>query len=256
MRAIWALALNSWQENQRGRFWQLTVVFTTVTVFLSLVLSLMAADQQLRALEDFGLSLIELLALAGAVHAAATAILRELEMKTIYLILTRPVTRGQYLLGRFAGLMASVASSMALMAAAHLAILLAQGGGLTAAYAWALLGAWLKVLIMAALTLFLAVFASSTLTALVIAGVLWSLGHFLPEIRFMIRWGSASWSALPLNALSYVIPDLQLYNLRDRLSPLAGMSPEAALWKWLGYTVAYAGCWLFAATRLLKTKEF
>lgn len=256
MRTVWALAVNSWQESQRGRFWQLTAVFAAVTLFLSLILGLMAADQELRALEDFGLSLIELLTLAGAVHAAATVILREMETKTIYLILSRPVTRGQYLLGRFAGLMASAGLSMGLMAAAHLAILLLKGWTWHSGYAWALFGAWLKVLITTALTAFLAVFSTSTLTALVIAGILWALGHFLPEIRFMIRWGSETWSRAPLQLLSYAIPDLQLYNLRDRLTPLPGAAPEAALWKWLGYAAAYAGCWLLAAARLLKKKEF
>src|SRR5262245_11815625 len=116
------LALNSLQENLHGRFFLLTAVFGLTTLYLSLLLGLLAADQEVRLILDFGLALIELLGLAGAVYAACTVILREMETKTIYLILTRPVARGEYLLGRFLGIVLSAAASMSLMAVVHLAI--------------------------------------------------------------------------------------------------------------------------------------
>lgn len=254
MRAALILAANAWRENLRSRFFQLTAVFGAVVLYVSLLLGLLAADQELRVLLDFGLSFIELLGLAGAVYGAATTILREIETKTIYLILTRPVARGQYLAGRFAGLMLSVLASMALMALVHLTILFAKGWSWEWSYLAALAGAYLKVLITAALATFLALFSSSALTALSITAILWTLGHFLPEIRFMIRWGSASPSMAPLQALSYIVPDLQLFNLRDSTTP-GGPGPVPWL-AWLGYSAAYAGVWLALARRLLAKKEF
>jgi hypothetical protein len=96
----------------------------------------------------------------------------------------------------------------------------------------------------------LALFSSSILTALVIASILWTLGHFLPEIRFMIRWNSQGAVGVPLTALSYIVPDLQLLNLRDL------WARPASLLKPLAYAASYAAVWLALAAAQLRRKEF
>lgn len=256
MKMILILALNSWQENLKSRFYLLSVAFGVVFLYISLLLGLLAVDQELRVLLDFGLGFIELLGLAGALYGATTVILREMETKTIYLILTRPVGRGQYLLGRFAGLMISVLVSMFLMSCVHLSILFWKGWAWSPAYLAAFLGAYLKVLVTAALATFLALFSSSVLTALGLAAILWTLGHFLPEIRYMIAWGPPRPAILPLTALSYVLPDLQLYNYRDRLAATSIAPKEFPLVAWLVYAAAYTAVWLALSRLLLRKKEF
>ncbi len=249
MRNALLLAANSWRENLRTRFFLLSALFAGVMLYVSLLFGLLAVDQELRVLLDFGLAFIELVGLAGALYGATTMVLRELETKTIYLVLTRPVTRGQYLAGRFAGLMLSTAVSLALMCALHLAILFWKGWLWQGTYALAMLGAYLKILITASLAFFLALFSSSVLTAGVFAAVLWTLGHFLPEIRHLIREGAPPAAMLPLTLLSKVVPDLQLFNLRDRL----GTAPVAL---WLAYAAAYSLVWLGLSRLLMRRKEF
>ncbi len=254
MRNVWILARNSWQENVRGKFFALTVVFAVLVLYISVLLGALAADQEVRVLYDFGLSFIELMGLAGALYGATTVILREMEAKTIYLILTRPVSRGEFLFGRFLGLAMSAAASMATMAAFHLLLLFLKGWRWDSLYALALLGAYLKVLITAALAVALALFSSSVLTALSITLILWTLGHFLPELRYMIAWGPAQWQMAPLRALSFVIPDLQLLNYRDQLAAASAQRPPT--WLAFSYAPLYAGIWLLIARSLLRKKEF
>lgn len=252
MRTTAALAWNTFQESLRSRYWLLCLVFAAVLLYVSLLLGLLAADQEVRVVLDFGLSLIELMALAAAAYGAATTLLREIETKTVYLILTRPVGRGRYLLGRFAGLALSTTASVLIMACVHLTVLALKKGLPVPHYAAAILAILLKVLMAAALTLFLALFSSSVLTAVVIALIVWSLGHVLPEIRFMIKWnaGTHGLTMAPLMALSYLIPDLQLLNLRDRLSSGAPLLGPAA------YALAYAAGWLSMAVWRLRRREF
>ncbi|MBI3554458.1 MAG: ABC transporter permease [Elusimicrobia bacterium] len=249
MRKAAILAWNSWQENLRGRYFTLAFFFGLVVLYMSVILGVLAADQEVRVLLDFGLGFIELMGLAGALYGATTTILREMETKTIYLILSRPVTRGEYLVGRFAGTMLSVLVSMLAMAAMHLALLFFKGWSWQAWYFWAFLGAFLKVFVTAALATFLAIFSSSVLTALTISAILWTLGHFVGEIRFMSAWGSSKAASVPLTAAAYLMPNLELLNARDRLS-----APPLGLW--LGYCAAYAAVWLALARQLLRRKEF
>jgi ABC-type transport system involved in multi-copper enzyme maturation permease subunit len=256
MRNIAILALTGWQENLRRRFYLLSLAFAGVFLYLSLILGLLAVEQENRVLLDFGLGFIELMGLAGALYGATTIVLREMETKTVYLVLTRPVGRGEYLLGRFLGLMLSVLASMALMAAFHLGILWAKGWRGPEPYAAALLGAYLKVLVTAALATFLALFSSSALTAGVISCVAWTLGHFLPEIRYLVTHGPSRAMVAPLFALSYIVPDLQLFNLRDRFAAASLAAPEAGGAWWLGYAALYSAVWLALAWGLLRRKEF
>ncbi len=254
MRNVWILAKNTWQENVRGKFFALSIVFAVVVLYVSVLLGALAADQEPRVLFDFGLSFIELMGLAGALYGSTTVILRELETKTIYMILTRPVSRGQYLAGRFLGLAMSAAAAMAAMAAFHLLVLFFKGWRWDSFYLLALAGAYFKVLITAALAVALTVFSTSALTALSITLILWTLGHFLPELRYMIAWGPSQWAIVPLRALSFVIPDLQLLNYRDQLMADAYQRPP--LWLAALYAPVYAGIWLAVARALLKRKEF
>ncbi len=256
LRNVWILASNSLQENWRSRFYLLSVAFGVLFLYMSLLLGLLAQEQEVRVLLDFGLALIELIGLAGGLYAAATVFLREMETKTIYLILTRPVSRGEYLLGRYLGLLLSVASSMLLMAAMHVVILVWKGWHPTPLYAVALFGAFVKVAITSALGAFLALFSSSVLTALGIAGILWTLGHFLPEMRFMIAWGAPHAAIAPLTWLTYVVPDLQIFNVRDRLASTAFSPRELKVWAQLAYAVVYSGVWLVLGRVWLAKKEF
>ncbi|MDE1977071.1 MAG: ABC transporter permease subunit [Elusimicrobia bacterium] len=250
MKSTALVARNSFWENARSRFFAVCIVFGVVLVYTGMLLGILAQEQQARILLDFGLSLIELAGLAVAVYGAATGLLGEIESKTVYLALTRPVARAHYLLGRFAGLMASVLSAMCLMAAFHVALLLCKGWAWNGAYLWALLGSFLAIFITTSAALFLSLFFSSSLTALLIAGILWTLGHFIPEIRFLADRapGSAIWF---LKAVSYVIPNLGLLNWRDNLASAA--IPPLALWG--SYCLLYAGIWLACAARLFSRRE-
>jgi ABC-type Na+ efflux pump permease subunit len=72
---------------------------------------------------DLGLVTAELFGLATAIFGAVTLVVEEMESKTIYLILTRPLPRPFYVLGRFLGLLLAVGASMALMEIVHFSLL-------------------------------------------------------------------------------------------------------------------------------------
>jgi len=93
------LALGQWREQWRNRSFLVALFFAGILIYASFLLGTLAVDQETRALLDFGLSFIELMGLGLAVFGAATGILREMETKTIYLVLTRPIPRWVYLLG-------------------------------------------------------------------------------------------------------------------------------------------------------------
>lgn len=265
MNTIGIIALNSWKESLRNRFFVLSLVFGVLLLYFSLLLGLLASDQELRVLLDFGLGLIELIGLIGAIFGASTVILKEMETKTIYMVLTRPVSRWHFLVGRFLGLMMSVLAAMVLMAALHLAVLLAKGWSPQSYYLFAFIGSFFKILLTASLAVFLALFTTSVLSCLTITSIVWSLSHFLPEIEFMIAHKArVSVLGLPMRLMTYLLPNLQLYNLRDHLEVSLGSvmntntihALDVPWGAWFLYAAVYCGVWLALSSHLLNRKEF
>lgn len=253
MNRLAILALSGLREQLRNRSYQLALVFAGVMIYLSLLLGMLAVDQELRALLDFGLSFIELMALAAAIFGAATGILREMETKAIYLILTRPVTRLEYLVGRYLGIVLSTAAAVLLMAAVHVALLFMRGWEFRPDYLLALFGIGLKVTVAAAIATLLALFSTSALSALTITGVLWTLGHFLPEMRFLAQGGG--FPSVPLAVAMKVAPNLQLLNFRERLDVSASAWTGEPVAFAVGYTALYSAVCLALAYSLLRTRD-
>ena len=250
MRELLILSAHSFREQLRSRFFSMILLFGGLILYMSLLLGALAADQELRVLLDFGLSFIELMATGAACYAAATGLLRELEMKTIYLVLTRPVSRSSYLLGRFFGLLAAAACAIGVMSLLHLSLLFLKGWQWENAYLLALAGIGLKLMVAASLATFLALVSTSALSALSMTAIAWMLGHFASEMRFLLE--RSGLQGRLLGAAVYLIPNLQLFNFRDRAG--SGLE-EPVLFAFL-YAPLYTGACLWATLLLFKRKEF
>lgn len=253
MTAAWVLAAQTLRERLRDRSLQAAAVFAGVLLYMSLILGALAVDQELRVLLDFGLGFIELMALGMAAFSAATSLLQEIETKTIYLILTRPVPRWAFLAGRWLGLWLASACAVGAMCAMHLTLLLIKGWPFSAAYLLAAGGILLKLAVATALATLLALSTTSAQTALTITAIVWTLGHFIPEIRFLSGRSGAAGALLA--GASRLLPNLQLLNYRDRLDVPGGALAAAPGWLGPAYAAAYAGLCLGAAYLFLRRKE-
>lgn len=248
-QVVLSVAYNSFYESVRSRFFTLFAVFAFTAVYASVLAGVMAVDQEARLLADFGLALIELTALAYALFDASSSLLREAETKTIYLVFSRPVPRWAYLGGKLAGALLTAALMLVVMALIHLSVLKFRGFGVPAAYGWALTGSFLKLAVIVSFAFFVSLFSTSAVSTLVISGVMWTLGHFASEARFLAERAAGLKGAL-LGAFLWLVPNLQLFNARDGAAALP-LGPEALLSAAAWTLSSYLG-----ALWLLSRKEF
>ncbi|OIO05251.1 MAG: hypothetical protein COX65_09575 [Elusimicrobia bacterium CG_4_10_14_0_2_um_filter_56_8] len=247
---IRAVAFNSFFESVRNRFFTLFAVFAFTAVYASLLAGVMAVDQEARVLADFGLALIELTALAYALFSASSALLKEAETKTIYLVFSRPVPRWAYLAGKLAGALLTAALMLIVMGGIHLSLLAFRDFGLPDCYAWALAGTFLKLAVIISFAFFVSLFSTSAVSTLVISSVMWTLGHFAAETRFLAEQAPGLKGAA-FKILLWLIPNLQIFNARDSAGAACALGPavffSAAAWVAASY---------LAALWMLSRKEF
>lgn len=253
MSAALAIADYTLRQHVRQRAYLGLLVFGLLLFGGALVASALAPEQRGRILFDLGFAGIEALALLAAAFLTVGLVLEEMESRTIYLILTHPVPRHAYVLGRFGGTLAAVLAGMAAMAALHLPLLWLFGWREPGFYAVAWLCAALKMSVVGVLALALSLFSSSAPTAMAFTLFLWVLGHFAPEMSFLAgKSGSPLVSGL-VGFVRLLTPDMSYFNYRD----FAGAEPGGLWLIWLLlYALTYAGIGLYLCARMVAHKEF
>jgi len=254
MKKIFSIAYYTFVESIRNRIFYILVLFGVVVVGASLLLAALGGQQSQRILLDVGLGAMEFFALLTVVFAAVTLVLEEMESKTIYLVLTRPVSRSVYLTGRFVGLLFAVYCGLALMSVAHLALLLLNGWIFVPRYLVAVALSAGKITVIGSLAVFCSLFSSSAVSSVSFTVFLWVLGHFSEEIRFL---GGKAHGFVPRAfawAVYYLVPNLQYFNLRD----FWGVPGIIGGWivAVVAYGVLYSAFFLALSLWLFKRKEF
>jgi hypothetical protein len=142
---VLVIALNTYREAVRARVLYGLLAFALATAGYSLVVGTLSLHQEARVVGDIGAASISLYAVLVAIVLGATSLHRELELKTIFPILTRRLRRHEYLLGKYMGTLAVLSAFVAIDGATVLGVLATQSsqrldvvGGVTIAFAVAL----------------------------------------------------------------------------------------------------------------------
>jgi len=258
MRKIFSIARYTFIGNFRNRIFLVLVLFGLMLLGASVLLGLLSQEQELRMLTDLGLAAIETLSFLTAIFLMGNLVLEEMESKTIYLILTRSVSRGEYLLGRFLGTMVSVLSCYVIMTAAHLALLLAKGwspekeGFL---YFLSVFMSFEKIVLISALSLLFSLFSSSGVVSLVFTIFFWVLGHFSMELKFLAGEIHKGYLKAVFKFVYYIVPHFQYMNARDLWVTVADKM-TFYLVEGSVYTAVYSAFSLVLALLIFRKKEF
>lgn len=254
MQTINAVFTYTYKEHVRHKAWLASALFGLVLLTGALIVSALGQDERARMILDLGLAAVEAISLISVVYLTVNLILQEIESRAIYLILTHPVRRADYLLGRFLGTLAAVAAGMAGMALMHLALLSLYGWWEPARYLAALACILGKTAVMSALALLLSLAMTSEAAAMSFSAFFWMLGHFSSEMRFLADRSGSAFLKTAIVAFSHAAPDFARFNYRDFWHQPA---PGAEWLFWAAmYAAAYAGACLALSVQVFDQKEF
>jgi Cu-processing system permease protein len=256
MENFFLLVHDTFKEHIRHRLYLSLFLFGFILLSGGLVASSLAVDERARLLLDFGLAAIEFLGLTTIVFVSVNLILTEIENRTIFLVLSRPLPRGRYILGRFAGTTLAVAAAMAIMALLHWLLLLPLHDVVSPAV---YLAAWscsvAKLAVVGSLALALSLFSTSAPTAMTFTLFLWAIGHFSEELRFLGQKSANIFVKLLVWVFYHAAPNFAYFNYREFL--YANHPPSAAWFLFLlCYAAGYTGVCLWISAFLFARKEF
>src|SRR5687768_790135 len=128
MRRIAAVAVNTCREAVRDRVLYGVLGVATFVLVFTLVLAEVSLDQERRIVLDVGLASISLFSVVVAIFLGSSLLYKEIERKTLYVILPKPVPRAEFLLGKYFGIFLTAVVFVALMGALQLWITSIQAG--------------------------------------------------------------------------------------------------------------------------------
>ncbi len=247
---LFVLMQSTFIENVRDKvlygIWIFAFIFSTFTLFLGSI----SLGENLHIVRSLGLAGMYLFGLLITIFLATSLVFKELERKTAYFILSKPVSRWQMVVGKFSGLLASVAVSVAGMLAVYLGLVWYGGGGVDTGAMFAVGYELLELGLIIALAIFFSTFARP-LASTVYTIVCLYIGHSLSLLPAL----SAPAALQPvLTSLYYILPNLEKFNVRE-LVLYGGVPTTAHMLTTVAYAVLYAGVLLFGASLLLGKRE-
>jgi ABC-type transport system involved in multi-copper enzyme maturation permease subunit len=251
---VLTIAWNTGREAVRSKLLYTLLFFALVLICASLVLAGVSYVERDRILQDIGLASIRFFSIAISIFVGVGLIHKEVDRRTVYTILSKPLSRAEFLIGKYVGLVVTLWLQAAIMVVAFVAVSLLRGAPLGAGHvaAFALLGVELAVVVAIA-TLFSA-FTTPLLASLFASGV-WIAGNLTRNLRDL---GADSDMGLvrQLTELLYgVLPDLASFNLS--LEAVHGLPVVASdVWLPVLYGSAYATIVLACAVAIFERRDF
>jgi len=254
MIKVWAIAQNTFREAVRDKILYSLLFFALVMIGSSVLIAELTIGEYGKIIRDVGLASISIFGLLIAIFVGIGLIYKEIERKTIYTIASKPVPRWQFLVGKYLGLLATLATEVAIMTVAYFAVLQAMGVGVTGAMVPAIWLTFVELAVVTAIAILFGSFTSPVLSALFTIG-LTLIGKISQELMIIGERSESEGVRMLLAGAYRVLPDLARFDLRGPAS--YGTSVE---WEYVayatGYGAAYAAALLVLASLIFRFRDF
>jgi ABC-type transport system involved in multi-copper enzyme maturation permease subunit len=254
---IWAISANSFREIIRDRILYVIGIFALVMLMAWKVLPEIAVGAQDKILLDFGLAVINILAVGIAILLGSNLINKEIDRRTILALIPKPLSRAEFIIGKHFGLSAVLAVLVGVMLAFYLVVL-------TLARIPYALGPLLLTGLFLILELMLIVAAAimfgsitSSILATLLTGLVYLAGHGSREMVSMAHLGENKNPGFQQLAegLFLVLPDLSRLDLKN--NAVYSILPNSAeLWNSCGYSIIYTAVFLVITIALFSRRQF
>jgi ABC-type transport system involved in multi-copper enzyme maturation permease subunit len=178
---VWAVALNTFREAVRNRVLYVLALFAVGLMAFSLVLGELSLHEEVRIIKDLGLFGVSAVGVVIALFLGVNLLSKELDRKTVYFVIPKPVQRWEFLLGKYVGQVLTLAVLVGLMATILAGFVALQGGRHGVVMVRAEVLVLVELMLLTAVAMLFSSFSSPYLSAMLTAAV-WIIGRNRAEL--------------------------------------------------------------------------
>jgi Cu-processing system permease protein len=256
-RRVRAIALNTFRESIRDRVLYNLILFVLILVAASVFVSDLSLDMESQFTAALGVSAMLVFGGLIAIFIGVGLVYKEIDKRTIYSLLSKPVHRHEFIIGKYAGLCLTLLVNSAVMVLATELALLYVNGRFVALHASVLAASflvYLELTLLVAVALMFSTFSTPMLAAL-FSFAIYVIGHFSKDLLEMASLSNSITTRVLLTTLYYLLPNLSNFGFiteasHGRMVPV-GMAVSAIV-----YAVVYVGILLAAAVLIFQKRNF
>jgi ABC-type transport system involved in multi-copper enzyme maturation permease subunit len=250
---ILSISLNSFRENLREKLLYNLLFFALLMIGSSIFLSRLTIGDYPRLIIDLGLASIDLIGVLIAIFVGIGLVSKEIDRKTIYTIVSKPIPRYAFLLGKYLGLIITLLANTAVMVIGLLVVLYVMEVPITGLLYQSIALIFLELMVITAVALLFSTFTSSTLSAIFTLAI-YVIGHLSGDLKgFGQKLDEVS--QIVINAVYYLLPNLERFNLKGHvIHKIDFGAADMALT--LAYGLTYAAFLLLLASVIFQRRDF
>ena len=267
MATVARIALNVFRESVRDKVLYNLVFFAVLLIAASFLLGQLTAGQEVKIIKDLGLAATALFGLFMAVFIGIGLVSKEVERRSIYSLLSKPMTRTEFLLGKYAGLVLTLLVNVTVMSASLLVVLAvmnwitpeasaraAEAPAVDPSLLKALALIFVELMIVTGVALLFSTFSSPLLSAALTLGT-YITGHFNADLKNFDKVTDSVVAGWLGKGVYYLLPNLQPFDVKAQV-----VHGEPVTWGYLGLTAAYGFTYvallLIVATFIFGRRDF
>jgi len=254
MWQIGVIGLNTFRESLRDKILYNLLLFAAFLLVMSVLLADLSILEHRKIVTDFGLAAINLVGVAIAIFVGIGLVSKEIERRTVYTIMARPITRTQFILGKYLGLVLTLTVNVAIMLAVYAAVLWVYRAPLHGALLQAVELIFVELLLMTAIAMFFSSFTTTTLSAIMTLSF-YVIGHLSTDLKGLAVKSQSEMMKVVMTTIYYLCPNLEVLNIKSQ----ASMGLPVTLWYQAlasAYGVLYTGMLLAAACVIFQRRDF
>lgn len=249
-----AIAANTFKEAIRDRILYLLLFFAAVCIAFSRLLALLTVGDRVKIIKDVGLASLSLFGALMAILMGTGLVYKEIDKKTVYSILSKPIRRSQFLLGKYLGLILTLFIMLSLMSFIFLTLIFFH----TFTIEWKLLVAiayiFIEVCLITAVALLFSCFSTPILSS-VFSLSFYLIGHLSWGLESTIKKMKPGLGTSLIQILYTFLPDLENFNFKTEVVHNLPIPSEIFLYSLL-YGIFYSAFLLALAILLFRRRDF
>jgi ABC-type transport system involved in multi-copper enzyme maturation permease subunit len=249
-----AVALNTYRESIRDKVLVTLIVFAVLVMGASRVIQPLALGEESKVIKDMGLGAITLFCVLIAILVGGRLVYKEVEKRTIYIILSKPVRRWEFILGKYFGLVAVLLTSLAVMTVCFYLIMLVLGTRPPLVMLWALLMTFMELSILTGVAILFSTFVTP-ITGSVFTFAIYFVGHLTRDLKLLAAMSASPVIKAVSYLLYYMLPNLENFNIRGQVVHGALLDVSGLFLSGL-YAVVYTATLLLISIAIFNRREF
>ncbi|HOE10599.1 MAG TPA: ABC transporter permease subunit [bacterium] len=258
MNEILTIALNTHKEAIRNKVFYIILLFVLLLLASSILLATLALGEQDRIVKHLGLSAINVFGLLLAAFVGVSLVHEELEKRTIYTIIATGVSRTQFILGKFFGLLLTVVTNVVVMGIILCILLVVMPGcSLKPSVIYAIFLFLFEMMVITAIAVLFSSFSTPVLSA-ALTLMCYVIGHLSEDLlefaKRVAEQGNVILSYV-LTGVYYILPNLEIYNIKNQVVYQESIAPFLT-WKYPALAILYSGILLFITAFSFSRRDF